>query len=113
LGKDSAFWASSKNYYSNADYILCYSNGLITDRINELLVERINSDLLDAPLYNASNNAKVLTFPVGKVKFNLKDGVYTDSTSSDYKLINPVTVKNGVNVNDFSLELGQDGQIRQ
>ncbi|MGI6728756.1 MAG: site-specific DNA-methyltransferase [Bacilli bacterium] len=102
--KTQHFGRQAKNYYSNADYILCYSNGLITDRINELLVERINSDLLDAPLYNASNNAKVLTFPVGKVKFNLKDGVYTDSTSSDYKLINPVTVKNGVNVNDFSLE---------
>ncbi len=102
--KTQHFGRQTKNYYSNSDYILCYSNGLFTDKINELLVERINTELLDAPLFNASNNLKILTFPSGTVKFNLKDGIYSKSSSSDYKLLNPVTVKNGHNLNEFKLE---------
>jgi len=101
--KTQHFGRQTRNFYSNADYILCYANNLITDKIRELLVESINTELLDAPLFNASNNEKTLTFPANTVKFNMKDGIYTKTTSSDYKLMNSVTVVNGKNQNEFML----------
>lgn len=102
--KTQHFGRQNHNYYSNADYILCYANSLITDKINELLVERINTDLQDAPLFNASNNVNILSFPSGTVKFNMKDGVYESSSSADYILLNSVTVKKGRNENEFKLK---------
>lgn len=101
--KTQHFGRQKLNNYSNADYILCYANVLISEKLKELLVESINSELQDAPLFNASNNDNILTFPIGCVKFNLKDGLYTKSTSEDYKLLNPVMVKDGKNSNEFSL----------
>jgi adenine-specific DNA-methyltransferase len=102
--KTQHFGRQTRNYYSNADYIMCYANNLVTDRIKELLVESINSELLDAPLYNASNNLNVITFLKGTVKFNMKDGIYDKTNSTDYTLITPVTVVNGKNENQFQLQ---------
>ncbi|MGN0744018.1 MAG: site-specific DNA-methyltransferase [Christensenellales bacterium] len=101
--KTQHFGRQKLNNYSNADFVLCYANNLISEKLKELLVESINCELLDAPLYNASNNVNVLTFPVGSVKFNMKDGLYTESTSHDYELLTPVTVRDGRNSNEFSL----------
>lgn len=102
--KTQHFGRQKLNTYNNADYVLCYAKSKYGNpNIKELLVERINKDFLDAPLYNASNNVHTLTFQKGTVKFNIKDGTYKQTCSSDYVLETPVTVKNGVNTNDFSL----------
>jgi len=102
--KTQHFGRQTRNYYSNADYVMCYANNLVTNRLKELLVESINSELLDAPLYNASNNLNVLTFPASTVKFNMKDGTYDKTNSTDYTLLTPVKVKNGKNENQFQLK---------
>lgn len=101
--KTQHFGRQRLNSYSNCDYILCYAKKLFSDKLKELLVERVNDSLLDAPLYNASNNFSTLTFPAGIVRFNIKDGRYTRSDSEDYELLAPVTVKDGTNAGEFSL----------
>ena len=101
--KTQHFGRQKLNTYNNADYILCYAKNKFSDKIKELLVEEIKTDLLDAPLYNASNNVHKLTFKPGVVKFNIPDGIYNNSTSNDYVLEGPVRVKKGKNSNEFSL----------
>ena len=102
--KTQHFGRQKLNAYSNAEYILCYARELIKNgKIKELLAESVNNDLLDAPLYNASNRITDITFPAGSIKFNIKDGNYTKTTSKKYELLNKVCVKNGLNVNDFTL----------
>lgn len=103
--KTQHFGRQKLNTYSNAEYILCYACELIKNgKIKELLVERINNELLDAPLFNASNRITEIVFPAGSVKFNLKDGVYKETKSKEYELLNKVIVKNSVNKNDFCLK---------
>lgn len=102
--KTQHFGRQKLNTYSNAEYILCYAKELIKNgKIKELLVEKINYELLDAPLFNASNNIADITFPSGSVKFNMKDGTYFKTKSKEYELLNKVQVKNGKNSNDFTL----------
>ena len=101
--KTQHFGRQKLNNYSNADYIVCYAKQIIADKLKELLVESVTTELSDAPLFNASNRENILFFPAGKVKFNMKDGIYRQSTNPDYKLLNEVIVKNGRNANDFSL----------
>ena len=105
--KTQHFGRQKINYYSNCEYVLCYAKKLFSSnlgRLKELLVERIKTELTDAPLYNASNKTNKLIFKKGKVKFNLKDGVYNNTTNPTYILLKPVIVKNGVNLNDLELE---------
>lgn len=101
--KTQHFGRQKLNSYCNSDYVFCYGKNLASPTLRELLVEKINSELLDAPLYNASNNINCLTFPAGKVKFNLRDGYYTESSNPEYELLTPVKVSNGYNENDFQL----------
>ena len=101
--KTQHFGRQKLNSYCNNDYILCYAKSLYSDKLKELLVENIKTELLDAPLYNASNNINTLNFPIGCTTFNVADGVYTTTTSNDYELLNPVIVENGKNKNAFSL----------
>ena len=101
--KTQHFGRQKLNSYCNTDYILCYAKSIYNNSLKELLVEKINDELLDAPLYNASNNVQKLTFPSTSVKFNIQDGVYNQTTSPDYILQNPVEVVNGRNKNEFSL----------
>lgn len=102
--KTQHFGRQKLNAYSNAEYILCYAKELIKNgKIKELLVEGVNTNLLDAPLYNASNNLSEITFPAGSVKFNIEDGFYTNTTSDKYVLKNKVRVNGGKNFNDFTL----------
>lgn len=101
--KTQHFGRQKINYYSNAEYVLCYAKNKFNNGIKELLVESFNNNLLDAPLFNASNPVNTITFPIGSVKFNIKDGVYTNGTSDLYKLENPVEVKNGVNKTALTL----------
>lgn len=97
------FGRQTLNRYSNCDYVLCYAKRLIDVKLRKVLVEGIKNNLTDAPLYNASNNIHTLTFPKETVKFNINDGTYSETTSSDYKLLSPVTVEDKRNKNDFSL----------
>lgn len=101
--KTQHFGRQKLNTYSNVDYVICYAKNKYSDNLKELLVEKVSSELADAPLYNASNNPSVLTFPANTVKFNMKDGTYSKSTSEDYELLNPVKVVNSKNENDFQL----------
>ncbi len=101
--KTQHFGRQKLNSYSNSDYVYCYAKALFSDKLKELLVEKINTELGDAPLFNASNNINELTFPAGTVLFNIKDGLYDKSESYDYELLNTVEVKNRHNVNEFSL----------
>ena len=101
--KTQHFGRQKLNTYSNVDYVICYAKNKYSDNLKELLVEKVSSELADAPLYNASNNPSVLTFPANTVKFNMKDGTYSKTTSEDYELLNPVKVVNSKNENDFQL----------
>ncbi len=102
--KTQHFGRQKINSYSNCEYILTYAKRLIDNKIKELLVERINYELTDAPLYNASNNEKILEFPAGSVKFNIADGQYFSTSSDDYKLLKPVIVKNHHNATKLVLQ---------
>lgn len=105
--KTQHFGRQKINSYSNADYVLCYAKKLKTEDmslIKELLVEEINSDLEDAPLYNASNPESTLIFPKGSIKFNIKDGNYISTNSGEYKLLEKMIVKNGYNENELKLK---------
>ena len=101
--KTQHFGRQKLNSYSNNDYILCYGKNIFDEKLKELLVENIKTELQDAPLFNASNNINTLVFPPQSTKFNMKDGTYYESTSEDYELLNPVIVENGLNSNEFSL----------
>lgn len=101
--KTQHFGRQKLNSYSNADYIVCFAKELDNGGIKELLVEKVKTELQDAPLYNASNNVNTLIFPAGSVKFNMPDGTYSETTSKDYLLLNPVNVVNSRNENDFRL----------
>lgn len=101
--KTQHFGRQKLNSYSNADYIVCFAKELDNGGIKELLVERVKTELQDAPLFNASNNVNTLVFPTGSVKFNMPDGIYNESSSEDYLLLDSVNVVNSRNANDFRL----------
>jgi len=67
--KTQHFGRQKVNFYSNADYILCYAKQLNNSGLKELLVESIKEEHEDAPLYNASNPLNTLTIPAKKVIF--------------------------------------------
>jgi adenine-specific DNA-methyltransferase len=103
--KTQHFGRQKVNTYSNYDFILCYARNLRTANglKRELLVEYEKSEFDDAPLYNASNPTKVVSFPRGTVRFNLEDGVYGESSDDKYELLSDVVVADGFNENDFAL----------
>lgn len=105
--KTQHFGRQKINYYSNCEYILCYAKKLFNSdngSLKELLVEKVKTDLIDAPLFNATNKENILTFKKGTVKFNLKDGTYKTSKNESYLLIKPVIIKNSLNANDLILK---------
>ena len=101
--KSQHFGRQKVNFYNNADYILAYAKRLKGDRLKQLLVEKVQDEFEDAPLYNGSNPTNTLHFPKGTVKFNIPDGIYSDTTDEKYELISPVTVKKGHNANELVL----------
>ena len=104
--KTQHFGRQKINYYSNADYILCYAKNLKynAQNLKEVLVENIQTEFEDAPLYNASNPEKQLVFKVGSVMFTgVEDGYYERTTDEKYKLLNPVSIKKKYNENDLNL----------
>ncbi len=104
--KTSHFGRQKKNYYSNAEFVLCYGKNIYRDGgLKELLVERIDNKLEDAPLYNNSNPINELEFPTGSVNFKISDGIYESSTDSKFELLEPVEVKNSTNVNKLKIRM--------
>ncbi|WP_301404412.1 site-specific DNA-methyltransferase [Helicobacter pylori] len=103
--KTQHFGRQKLNYYSNNEYILCYAKKLYDgENQQRLLIENIQTEFNDAPLYNASNNKHTMTFPTNSCIFNIKDGVYETSDDQDkYELLNSVIVKNGTNINEFQI----------
>ena len=103
--KTQHFGRQKVNFYSNADYIICYAKKKINNKgIKELLVENIKEEHEDAPLYNASNPRNTLTIPAQKVIFNIPDGEYEKTTDDKYELLQKVIVKKGQNKNGLVLK---------
>jgi len=104
--KTQHFGRQKINTYSNVDYIVAYAKNLQNKQGQKArrMVERVLEDLEDAPLYNASNPVGKLTFPERSTIFNISDGVYEQTEDHKYKLLSSVTVKNGFNLNEFTLE---------
>lgn len=104
--KTAHFGRQKLNFYSNCEYILCYCKNIKgNDKRIEVLVEKIKLSLEDAPLFNASNPLYDVTFPRNSVKFNLVDGEYSKSRNPKYQLLSKVVVKNGFNLNEFSIRM--------
>ena len=103
--KTTHFGRQKVNYYSNLEYVFCYFKSKFSNsgNIKELLVESINDQLEDAPLFNGSNPERKLFFPAESVVFNIADGEYSSTTDPKYKLYNSVIVKNGTNLNELVL----------
>ena len=104
--KTQHFGKQKINYYSNKEYVICFAKQLrVGDgTIKRLLIENIQTEFEDAPLYNESNNKQILEFKKGACEFNIEDGVYTESEDPDkYELLDNVVVKNGKNKNMFRM----------
>lgn len=104
--KTQHFGRQKENFYSNVDYVIVYAKNLYSQQSlkRRLLVERLLDELEDAPLYNASNPTNQVVFPSGSTVFKIPDGVYTQTEDDKYRLLSPVEVRNGRNVEDFILE---------
>ncbi len=104
--KTQHFVRQKINYYSNADYILCYAKTLKFDgqNLKEVLVENVQTEFADAPLYNAFTDENQFIFKAGSVKFtNIHNSCYKKTTDEKYKLIDSVSIKNGYNENNLNL----------
>lgn len=107
--KTQHFGRQKVNYYSNADFILCYVNQVEETatgekKKREVMVEYIKSELEDAPLYNASNKLNTLVFPVKSVRCNIPDGIYRASSDKKYEVLNSVKVRQGFNTTPLTLK---------
>ncbi|HEF3559969.1 TPA: site-specific DNA-methyltransferase [Campylobacter upsaliensis] len=92
------------NFYSNKEFILCYAKKLFNgENKKRLLIESIQTEFEDAPLYNASNNKHILTFPAKSCIFKIDDGIYTQSEDDKYELLDSIDVKNATNTNEFRI----------
>lgn len=79
------------------EYVLCYGKNVSS--AHKFAQGKIDGG--DAPLLNSGNPEKEVEFPAGSVHFNISDGEYCDSVGIKIKLITPVIVKDGRNVNSF------------
>lgn len=100
--KTQHFGRQKVNFYSNADYILCYAKRLnahespTTEKVKkELLVQRLQEEFEDAPLYNASNRVNTTIFPARSVRMDISDGKYDRTADAKYELLQTITVKKG------------------
>jgi len=82
------------------EYVVCYTSMPLAGR----KFAQGYVDGGDAPLLNASNPLGILEFPVGTVRFNIKDGLYKASEDKKIRLIDDVKVIDGFNSNKFRAE---------
>ncbi len=82
------------------EYVLCYTKKYSSKRI----FAQGYIDGGDAPLLNNGNPLGVLEFPQGSVRFNIPDGVYHYDENHSIKLLDDVTVEDGVNTSPLKAE---------
>ena len=79
------------------EFVLCYQKQDILGRtFAQGLV-----DGGDAPLLNSGNPIGLLEFPIGSVRFNIPDGIYTMTNERKIELIDNVYVEDGTNKQPF------------
>lgn len=94
----------SKNFGTIFEYVLCY----VAD-MNATFPFSVETTTLGKkyPFNNAGNTKTTLKFPANSVSFNLPDGIVKAQDMSGgniiTKLLNDVEIKDGKNVNEFSL----------
>lgn len=93
------------NIGTKSEYILCYSKNRF--ELGALSVGTTEEGK-KYPLNNAGNSISILTFPPCSVRFNIPDGRIVKQDMSDgniiTELLNDVTIKNGLNENEFQLK---------
>ena len=95
----------SKNFGTIFEYILCYCKDY-----KETFPFSVETTTIGKkyPFNNAGNSLSTLTFPAGSVSFNMPDGIVKAQDMSGgniiTELLNDVEIKDGKNVNDFSLK---------
>ncbi len=93
---------SSKIFRKNAESVICYCKNIFN--IKHLIGSKEGSDGLPSLTKNSMKECK-LFFNGNTVITFLKDGLYQKGVkSSNYELLNDVTVKDGLIVNSFSLK---------
>lgn len=87
------------------DYILCYRK---EKDVVLSVAEDVPEENKPYPIYNSGNKRAILTFPGGKIRTRLNDGMYPAGDYPDEKtlvrLLTDVTIKDGVVENTFQLE---------
>lgn len=82
------------------EYVLCYQKKDIQQRS---FVQGY-TDGGDIPLLNSGNPIGRLTFPIGSVHFGIEDGTYSHKATYKITLLNEVTIRNGINLNEFTAD---------
>jgi len=95
----------SQNFATIFDYILCYTKK--TECSFPFTLDYTTKGK-KWPINNAGNTRSILTFRKNRVTFNLPDGIYRAQNMSEGNivtyLLDDVTIKDGKNVNEFSLD---------
>ncbi|MBO7497223.1 MAG: site-specific DNA-methyltransferase [Salinivirgaceae bacterium] len=95
----------SQNFVTLFEYILCYTKD--SKYTFPFTLEKTTAEK-KWPINNSGNPRALITFPAGRVSFNLPDGVYKAQDMSDKNIItyltNDVIIKDGKNVNEFTLD---------
>lgn len=95
----------SQNFATIFDYILCYTKK--TECSFPFTLDYTTKGK-KWPINNAGNTRSILTFRKKRVTFNLPDGIYRAQNMSEGNivtyLLDDVTIKDGKNVNEFSLD---------
>ncbi len=95
----------SQNFASIFEYILCY-----TRNFSESFPFSLDNTTEGKkwPINNAGNSRSTISFPAGRVSFNLPDGIIKKQNMSEGNIItyllDDIEIKDGKNVNQFSLE---------
>lgn len=89
----------SKTLRHKFEYILCYKKNKLE---NKLYGGTISGG--DSPIYNGGNPLSILSFPKNSIKFDIPDGVYSESKNSNIELLNSVEIKDGKNINRLTLK---------
>lgn len=95
----------SQNFVSIFEYILCYTKN--SSESYPFSLEN-TTEGKKWPINNAGNPQSIITFPAGRVSFNLPDGIVKAQNMSEGNivthLLNDVKIKDGKNQNEFSLD---------
>ncbi len=90
----------SKKSRSSVEYIVCFEKRKDTSR-GYTGKETENGD---APLLNSGNSIHELVFPVGSIRFNIPDRVYSKGQLERVELVTDVVVVNHLNSNEVRLK---------